>query len=202
MIVRRSELFWDELLLLGLGVGLAANHRRMVFVFGILAAPILSRLLSPMWDSYHAEEDRALPNVVLIAASLFIVIWSFPSLQNLTRQVDEHNPVKAVGFIRAHHLSGRMLNDYGYGGYLTWAAPEQPVFLYGGADLVDWAGAVDEFGKWAMLQSDPNALLDKYRVNFCLLVRQSPMVRVLPLLNKWKVIYSDDSSVVFMRTGA
>ena len=46
MILRRSELFWDELLLLVLGIGVAANHRRMVFVFGILAAPILSRLLS------------------------------------------------------------------------------------------------------------------------------------------------------------
>jgi hypothetical protein len=202
MIVRRSELFWDELLMLTLGIGLAANHRRMVFVFGILAAPILSRLLSPLWDNYRAEQDRVLPNAVLIAASLLIVFWSFPSLQNLTRQVETQSPVKAVEFIRTHHLSGRMLNDYGYGGYLTWAAPEQPVFVYGGADLVDWAGVVDEFGKWATLQSDPNTLLDKYGINFCFLAKQSPMVRVLPLLHTWKAIYSDNSSVIFMRTGA
>jgi hypothetical protein len=202
MIVRRSELFWDELLLLTLGIGLAANHRRMVFVFGILAAPILSRLLSPLWDNYHAEEDRVLPNAVLIAASLLVVVWSFPSRQNLTRQVNVQSPVKAVEFIRTHHLSGRMLNDYGYGGYLTWAAPEQPVFVYGGADLVDWAGAVDEFGKWATLQSDPNTLLDKYGIDFCFLAKQSPMVRVLPLLHRWKVIYSDDRSVILVRSGA
>jgi hypothetical protein len=202
MIVRRSELFWDELLMLMLGIGLAANHRRMVFVFGILAAPILSRLLSPLWDGYHAEEDRALPNAILIAASLLIAFWSFPNLQNLTRQVDVRNPVKAVAFMKTHHLSGRMLNDYGYGGYLTWAAPEQPVFVYGGADIVDWAGVVDEFGKWATLQSDPNTLLDKYGVDFCLLAQQSPMVHVLPLLNRWKVVYTDNSSVIFMRAGA
>ena len=202
MIVRRSELFWDELLMLMLGIGLAANHRRMVFVFGILAAPILSRLLSPLWDGYHAEEDRALPNAILIAASLLIAFWSFPGLQNLTRQVDVRNPVKAVAFMKTHHFSGRMLNDYGYGGYLTWAAPEQPVFVYGGADIVDWAGVVDEFGKWATLQSDPNTLLNKYGVDFCLLAQQSPMVHVLPLLNRWKVIYTDDSSVIFMRVGA
>ena len=202
MILRRSELFWDELLLLVLGIGVAANHRRMVFVFGILAAPILSRLLSPLWDGYHAEEDRAVPNAVLIAASLLIAFWSFPGLRNLTAQVDKGSPVKAVEFIKTHHLSGRMLNDYTYGGYLTWAAPEQPVFVYGGADIVDWNGIVDEFGKWATLQSDPNALPDKYRVNFCLLASQSPMVRVLPLLGKWKVIYSDDRSVIFARAGA
>jgi hypothetical protein len=202
MIVRRSELFWDELLMLMLGIGLAANHRRMVFVFGILAAPILSRLLAPLWDGYRAEEDRALPNAVLIAASLLIAFWSFPSLQNLTRQVDDGNPVKAVDFMKTHHLSGRMLNDYTYGGYLIWAAPEHPVFVYGGADLVDWAGVVDEFGKWATLQSDPSALLDKYGVDFCLLAQQSPMVRVLPLLNRWKAIYTDNRSVIFMRVGA
>jgi hypothetical protein len=202
MILRRSELFWDELLLLVLGIGVAANHRRMVFVFGILAAPILSRLLSPLWEGYHVEEDRASPNAVLIAASLLIAFWSFPGLQNLTGQVDKGSPVKAVEFIKTHHLSGRMLNDYTYGGYLTWAAPEQPVFVYGGADIVDWNGVVDEFLKWEALQSDPNVLPDKYRVNFCLLASQSPMVRVLPLLGKWKVIYSDDRSVIFMRNGA
>ncbi len=199
MIFRRSEMFWDELLLVLLGIALAANHRRMVFVFGILAAPILSRLLSPLWDGYRAEEDRALPNAVLIAASLLLAFWSFPDLENLTGQVGRENPVKAVEFMKAHHLSGRMLNDYVYGGYLTWAAPEQPVFLFGGADIIDWNGVVDEFGRWATLQSDPNMLLDKYKIDFCLLAQQSPMTRVLPLLGKWEVIYSDDRAVIFMR---
>lgn len=35
MIFRRSEMFWDELFLLLLGIGLAAGHRRMLFVFDI-----------------------------------------------------------------------------------------------------------------------------------------------------------------------
>ncbi len=35
----------DELLLLLLGTGLAVRHLRMTFVFGILAAPLLCRLL-------------------------------------------------------------------------------------------------------------------------------------------------------------
>jgi hypothetical protein len=146
--------------------------------------------------------DRALPNAVLIAASLLIAFWSFPGLKNLTGQVDRQSPVKAVEFMQTHHLSGRMLNDYSYGGYLTWAAPEQPAFVYGGADIIDWNGVVDEFGKWATLQSDPNTLLEKYRVDLCLLTAQSPMVRVLPLLGKWKVVYSDAGSVIFVRAGA
>jgi hypothetical protein len=202
LIVRRSELYWDELLMLMLGIWLAASHRRLVFVFGILAAPILSRLLSPLWDGYDAEKDRALPNAVLILASLLIAFWSFPSLKNLSGQVDKQSPVKAVEFINDHHLSGRMLNDYNYGGYLTWAAPKQPVFIYGGGDIVDWNGVVEEFLTWATLQSDPKTLLENYKIDFCLLAKQSPMVRVLPLLGNWKSIYTDANSVIFVRTGA
>jgi hypothetical protein len=201
LIVRKSELFWSEFLLLGLGIWLAGSHQRMSFVFGILAAPILSRLLSTSWDNYDAQTDRPVPNAVLIAASLAVAFWGFPNRQFLSKQVELKSPVAAVGFLHNHHLSGRMLNDYVYGGYLIWAAPEHPVFVDGRADVFEWTGVLDEFGKWAMLQSDPNTLLEKYKVDFCLLARQSPMVRVLPLLGQWKLVYADDQSVIFERNG-
>jgi hypothetical protein len=202
LVVRRSELFWDEFLLLALGMWLAVSHKRMVFVFGVLAAPILCRLLSTSWDNYDSQTDRPLPNALLIAASLAVAFWGFPNPQSLSRQVELQSPVDAVAFINNHHLSGNMLNDYVYGGYLIWAAPEHPVFVDGRADIFEWTGVLDEFGKWAMLQSDPKTLLERYRVDFCLLAQQSPMVRVLPLLGKWEVIYSDNQSVIFMRNGA
>ncbi|HEX4021274.1 MAG TPA: hypothetical protein VHX63_09035 [Acidobacteriaceae bacterium] len=202
LIMQRSELYWDELLLLALGTWLAASHQRMLFVFGILAAPTLSRLLSNSWDSYNAEQDRPLPNAVLIVVSLLIVFWAFPKRSYLTTQVIDGNPVKAVQFIQDHHLSGNMLNDYVYGGYLIWAAPDHPVFIDGRADVFEWAGVLSEFGKWATLQSDPNTLLDKYNVDFCLLARKSPMTRVLPLLHNWKNVYSDNNSEIFVRTAA
>jgi hypothetical protein len=93
-----------------------------------------------------------------------------------------------------------MLNSYDYGGYLIWALPQQPVFIDGRADLFEWAGVLDEFSKWATLQSDPNELLDKYHVDFCLLERKSPMVTVLRLLPGWKEVYSDNVSVILMRS--
>jgi len=40
--------------------------------------------------------------------------------------------------------------------------------------------------------------LDKYKINFCLLARSSPMVQVLPLAG-WTMVYSDDNSAVFLR---
>jgi hypothetical protein len=107
-----------------------------------------------------------------------------------------------VDFIKSHHLYGPMLNEYVYGGYLIWAAPEYPVFVDGRADIYEWAGVLGDYGSWATLQSDPNSLLDKYRVNFCLLTSESPMAHVMPLLHKWKNVYSDGNSVIFVRTAA
>jgi hypothetical protein len=192
VIVRRTELLWRELLVLAVGTWFAASHVRMLFVFGILAAPVLSRLLSTAWDGYNAEKDRPLPNAVVITASLLLAFLAFPNRQNLATQVEKHSPVRAVEFIKTHHLSGPMLNDWDDGGYLIWAAPEHPVFIDGRGDGFD----VNEFAKWTQLQSDPHTLLNKYGIRFCLLERESPMVTVLSLLPGWKVVYSDNLSVI------
>ncbi len=202
LIVRRAELFLPELLLLAVGAEFAVSHRRMMFVFGILVAPVLSRLLATLWDGHDAEQDHPIINAVFIAASLVVAFLAFPNRQNLLRQVNVGNPVKAVEFIKAHHLSGRMLNDYGYGGYLIWAAPEYPVFVDGRADVFEWTGVLEEFGRWATLQSDPNTLLNKYGIEFCLLGRQSPMAHVLPVMQGWKAIYTGNNSIIFERTAA
>jgi hypothetical protein len=200
--IRRSELFWHELLLLILGAWLAASHRRMLFVFGILAAPILSRLLASASLDYDAVRNRALPNAALIAASVAIVVLIFPNDQNLAAQLRKDSPVRAVDFVKSHHLAGPMLNDWDDGGYLIWAAPEYPDFIDGRADVFEETGVIAEFANWANLQSGPGALLDKYHVNFCLLERGSAMATVLPLLPNWKTAYSDEKSVIFVRTPA
>ncbi len=200
VLVQKSELSLEELAMLALGAWLAIGHRRMLFVFGILAAPVVSRLIAPLWDGYDADQDHPLPNAILIAASLLILVLGFPNRQNLANQVEDGSPVKAVDFMERHHLSGPMMNEYVYGGYLIWAAPDHPVFVDGRGDVFEWSGVLAEFGRWATLQENPNILLDKFGVNFCVLARSSPMAQVLPRLPNWKSVYSDNMSVIFVRT--
>jgi hypothetical protein len=202
VIVQRSELYWDELVILAVGTWLAVSHQRMLFVFGILAAPVLSRLLAPLWDGYYAAHDRPLPNAILMVASLLVIVKGFPTRQNLAGQVDQESPVQAAEFMQTQHLSGNMLNDYIYGGYLIWAFPTHPVFIDGRSDVFEATDVLAEYGRWAMMQSDPNALLNKYNISFCLLARTSPMTHVLPLLPNWKMAYSDNLSTIFVRTSS
>ena len=200
VMTRRSELFWDEFLLLTLATWMAVSHVRMMVFFGILAAPILSRQLSTLWDGYDAAKDRIWPNAAMLGISALVVILAFPSNRYLDQQVEDRSPVKAVQFIKSSHLQGPMLNDYGVGGYLIWAAPEQPVFIDSRTDLYEWAGVLDEYMSWATLESDPRALLQKYGVNYCLLASYSPMVKVLLLLHEWKIVYTDKNFVILVHT--
>jgi hypothetical protein len=199
---RSARLFLYELVLLAMGAWLAFSHQRMAIVFGILSAPVVSRLLSSFWSGYKQEEDRPVLNTVVLILTAVAVYLAFPSRQSLAKQVDAGSPVRAVEYIKTHHLSGNMLNAYDYGGYLIWALPDRPDFIDGRADLFEWAGVLREFGQWAMLQSDPNALLDKYDVSFCLLERGDPVVRAFPQMRNWKEVYSDNASVIFVRSNA
>ncbi len=198
-LVRKRRLFLSELLLSGMGFALAIQHQRMMFVFGILAAPVVCRLVADTWDRYDPARDRILPNAIMLALATVVLFFSFPRPPNLEAQVEKGNPVDAVDFLKASGLTGRLLNQYVYGGYLIWSAPARKVFIDGRGDVFEWTGVLQEYGRWATLQTDPRQLLDKYRISICMLAPDAPMARVLALLPGWNEVYKDDLAVIFAR---
>jgi hypothetical protein len=200
VVIRGKEVRLSELLLMALGSYLALRHTRMVFVFGILVAPVLCRLLADCWRGYEREHDYPWANAALAAAALGLMVAGFPSQEKIERQIAESSPVAAVEFIRSHSLQGNMLNEYVWGGYLIWALPENKVFIDGRTDIYDWTGVLAEYLRWYTIREDPRLLLDRYRIDFCLLNRAAPQARVLPLLPEWKQVYQDDLAVIFERT--
>jgi hypothetical protein len=200
VILGRSELFFDELLMMGAATWLGVSHRRTLFAFGILVAPILCRQIAGLWENYEPDKDPHWLNSIMMAAALLVASLAFPSAQDLRMQTEIFSPVKAVAYIRSHHLAGPMLNDYVFGGYLIWAAPDYPVFIDGRGDVFEWSGVLGEYGQWATVQQDPRILLRKYNINFCLLSAGSPIDQALMLLPDWKEVYSDANAVIFVRS--
>ena len=201
-LLRRTQVRVQELVLTAVGFGLAIQHSRMLIVFGILAAPIICRLLADCWDRYDARRDHPAANAVMMALSLGAIAVGFPSRPQLIRDVEGAAPVKAVDFINASHLAGNMLNDYVYGGYLIWAAPQHKVFVDGRGDVFELTGVLEDYLQWTSLQADPKALLSKYQISFCLLHADASISRVLALLPGWRQIYSDEMSVIWARDRA
>jgi hypothetical protein len=202
LLVRPVRLYLEEVLLLALGFGLAVRHVRMLFVFGILAAPILCRALADLWPRYEPGRDNRPANAMLLALAVLVAALAFPRPAQLEAQVRAHNPVAAVDFIRKSGLSGPLLNHYQWGGYLLWALPEQKVFIDGRADIYDWTGVLREYSRWNALLEDPRRLLEKYRIRYCLLKKDAPIARVLPYLPGWRQVYADHAAVIFANGGA
>ena len=197
--LRRRGVFFSELMLLLLSGWLALHHSRLVVVFGLLVMPCLCRLLSDTWNAYDISRDRILPNALLSIAAMIVAAVAFPTGSKLTDQMKRGNPVGAVEFLKHLPMSGNMLNEYGYGGYLIWALPERKVFVDGRGDVFEWSGTLRDYFEWANIQQNPTVLLSKYRIMACILPQDSPMARVVRLLRGWQTVYSDDKAVVIVR---
>jgi hypothetical protein len=135
--------------------------------------------------------------VVLIASTAYFKLYfvTYPPLyQNfLTRQY----PVKAVNWLKLNNLSGNMLNEYDWGGYLIWNLRDKYVFLDGRTDLFG-----DEIiNQWMdIIQASDNMprLLDKWKINLILITPDRPASKVLPLQG-WKTVYRDEIAVIIAR---
>jgi hypothetical protein len=201
-LLRPIELRLEELLFLGIAFGMALRHLRMLFAFGILAAPVVCRLLADLWDSYDPGRDNRVANALLIVVFAAIITAAFPGAADLEEQVRKGNPAEAVEFIRRTGLAGPMLNEYAWGGYLTWALPEQRVFIDPQGEIFDWTGVLREYGLWAGVQEDPARLLDKYGIRYCLIRKSAPMASVLPYLPGWRKVYGGETAVIFFKDDA
>ncbi len=202
VLVRRPRLDLQDVLFALGGIYLAARHERMLFVCGILLAPLLSRMLADLWEGYDAESDRPFVNLVVMSIACLVIVVTFPSRGSLQHQVEVGNPAGAVAYLEEHPAPRRLLNDYVLGGYLIWAAPQTPVFMDGRGDIYEWSGVLTDYAQWASLAEDPRHLLEKYKVSTCLLASGSPMAHVLSLLPEWQQVYSDSKAVIFERRAA
>lgn len=200
-------------LLFVLGTGLAALQSvRHISLFIILAIPIISRYLLGLFAGSRfynqlsqnfdrLDEVKPLQNilnwVLALLAVLLLGVWSNQSLQQTDEVVAFYFPVEAVDFIKREGLtSGRVFNDYGWGGYLIWR-DIQP-FIDGRADLYG-----DEFlltyNRVVNLKEGWQDIFNEYDIDYVLIAKDSHLAAVLREDETWQLLYTDDLAVIFAR---
>jgi len=96
------------------------------------------------------------------------------------------------------HLNGRMFNQYVWGGYIEWNAPQLRPFVDGRTDIFVYNGTFDEHFNATMIKK-PIEMLDKYRIDYVLLGSQQPLAYVLEHSPGWRPIYSDEVAKLYGR---
>ena len=185
---------------------MALTHQRHAGILGLaaplLVAPALAAQLRRLRDSEIGRSVRALggrigstaPRAAALSlatvAAIAVIALRNPSPQPAGR----YTPVQAVAAARAHGVTGPVLNDSTFGGYLIFVgiAP----FLDGRFDMYGDA-FIKRDGDLAQLP----ALLAEYRIGWTLVHAQGQRAVLLDHLPGWRRLYADDIAVVHVRDG-
>ncbi len=177
------------------------TYRRFVFLAAILLAPILAKQLHFV-PAYRPETDnKPLLNFFFMAVLVGVMIWRVPSSSHLEESVAERFPIKGMAYMKAHRLSGRVFNDFYWGGYINWRDPEIRVFIDSRTDIFEYRGVLKDYID-ATSMTSPLSVLDKYEIRYVFFPAKSPVSYLLNHNPGWKVLFTDDVGTIFERAGS
>jgi hypothetical protein len=198
-LVYRTTWKFEDLALFFLGTVMACLHVRFILVFIPFFAPILATLLARWVPGYEREKDRYWINAILMTTLLLAMIHYFPSKGEIENNISRKYPSGAVEYMRSHPMPDRILNSYGFGGYLIWSGARTKVFIDGRGDFYEIAGVFADYMHIGLLKPGALSVLRNYQVQACLLDRGSPLEVFLGALPEWKTVYSDNVSTLLVR---
>ena len=179
-----------------LWLGLSAQRHMPYFAFA--AVPFISAALPRAWAPFEAwlARRRPYPRGAVVGFGAGVAAMAIVGLALVPSAPDEKAyPVAAVDTVRSG--SGVLLNEYDWGGYLIWRAPERPVFVDGRLFpflpdvFADWREAVELGPRW-------KAVLDRYKVAQVLLRPDRALVSALRD-EGWRVVSEDTRAVLLER---
>lgn len=201
----------------------ALTARRNFGPFALVAAPILTRHLTIVlaewktaiearfppvqnWlDTVKESDDKIKPgfrnavNFIILILLLGTAIWktydvSSPSF--VEQSVREVFPVEAVEFFEGTNETGRIFNEYNWGGYLIWNLREFTVFVDGRTDLFgdeiigEWIEISKAEGNW-------QNKLDKWEIDYILIRPDRPLAAAAA--ETWETLIEGEEMVLFRR---
>ncbi len=186
---------------------MSLTSRRFIPLFALAAAPLVALGIADA-QRFLTRRFRVLatPGAALVACGVGLVaaLWLWQGVR-LTPQLlerwtaSDRMPRAAVRYVNALGWSPRVLNDYGWGGYLMLHAPQSRVFIDGRGEAVYTSEVY--LANRALRDGTPGfaGLLARYPADIALLQTESFLARELTRLPEpWRVIYADATAVVLL----
>ena len=144
-----------------------------------------------------ALEKAGLAGALGLTLLLFAGNTGF-NMKGLDETVSGVFPVKAINFLRRNPQPGPLYNTFDWGGFLAWYMPDYPVAIDGRTDL--YGDEIDtRFFKTQ--QGDASYVEDPFlnESHLILLSNKIPLAKVLLQDSRFRLIYQDSLTVVFVR---
>ncbi len=197
------------LIVVGL-VHMFLRHVRNAELLALLAPLALAPVLARQWPAIRRDPEgkvlfgalaapaslRAIGLGLLLATLYAVGLVRFAGI----KPPEATTPTAAIEYVREAGIKGRVLNHYGYGGYLISAGI--PTFIDGRGELFGGEFIKKYVDVVHLRSDDPEVLqkaLEKYRIDWTLLLKEQPANKLLATLPGWRRAYADDQAVIFVR---
>jgi hypothetical protein len=189
-----------DLLLLAVSLFAGLSSIRMMPLFVLIAAPLLSQKLgnSPTSHSPRLQQPPSgawLNAAILLGMAVFAGVHTFQVIQRQPQSEAQRFPARAVAFLQTHP-AGRIFNHYDWGGYLIWRlSPSTPVFIDGRADLYG-EQLLDQFAETYQFKGAWQQTLQRWSIDTVLVPADSALATGLRIAPGWTVCYEDSQAIV------
>jgi hypothetical protein len=218
LILSRQRPSFPRLLAFLACIVFALVYQRNIALFGLTALPLIVLHLDPFWRGLRvrglnwvrrvlAEGDGsgALgPWSAAAALGLVLLALSGGVVRGATVIPPGFDaaafPVEAVERARAAQLEGRIFNEFGWGGYLLYAWPEQKVFIDGGTDFYG-TEISQAYMEVSALAPGWREALERWGIALVLLPPTSALAHELSREPGWSIWHCDQTAVLLRRTG-
>lgn len=194
---------------------LALKHGRNIELLGLLVPLFLATPLASQWRERTAATNQlekvdhifrelarkaSRHTTTLVMACLGLITLLFTQLTSPLPR-DEISAAGALQAAQKARLTGPVLNEYRFGGYLIYAGI--PPFIDGRADMYGDDFMKEYIESLNLTTSDGlQKLLQKYRIEWTLLPPETAAVALLDHLPEWRRLYADKIAVIHVRKAA
>ncbi|MGO9404056.1 MAG: hypothetical protein ACLPVW_11365 [Terriglobales bacterium] len=197
---KKLDLF--KLSLLVVASVVAFRTERDAWFLGICAAMFVADIAGPRAGESAHTPALKLPELAGAGAVLAMLLWLTArntgfNTRDLDRDVSREYPVDAVNFVRRNSFSGPLYNHLDWGGFLIWYLPQYPVVVDGRNDLYG-----DELDLITYKSSQGDSYTSDPYLNeagLVLLPQKLPLAKLLTIDSRFRLVYQDPLSVVFVR---
>lgn len=197
-LVKRKRWMSHEVPFLLLGTYAAFTYSRFLFLAAILVLPLFAKDLSAWMPPYRVDLDKPWLNAAIIIVVVFVVALQYPSDRQLLDSGSNSFPTGALAYLKNFHPEGNVFNDYLWGGYLIWNAPQVPVFVDSRVDIFEHNGVFKNYLDAVRLK-ETFRVFDTYSIRYVLFRKHQPLSYLLQHDPGWNVDYQDNTTVLFER---